>query len=257
MKSKHLKSMGLAALIAFVVLAIQMSVNARQPFTLVRDEWPPYQQVEEETMSGFSVDMIQAVYDAMGTPVDTITSYPWKRAMTILEHGHADGLFSANHTADREAFAFYPEEPLLESPWIIWTQDNQTITSLDQLRNKRIGVVLGYSYTPEFWEFIETYCNVEQVSTDEINFKKLELGRIDATVAEYGNGLHNIKTLGLKRVTPQPALEIKRDGLYIIFNRERVNKAFVADFTRHLREFKNTEAYQELWERYFDRKTPF
>jgi polar amino acid transport system substrate-binding protein len=228
-----------------------LPVTAQPPTRVVCDLWPPYQFKQDGHLSGYSTEMVREVYASMGITSETITPFPWKRALSIVETGHADALFSANYTADRLTFARYPEEPLFETPWVIWTHKHRPVTSLETLKGKRVGVVIGYSYTPEFWQFIETYCTVEKVSLDEINFRKLEVGRIDATVAEYGNGLHLMRTLNLNSVLPQPGVEIKRDGLYILFNRQSVPQSFVDEFSEKLKEFKKSARHEELRKKYF------
>lgn len=239
-------------LIAILLLTCSaQGAFAQQALRLVCDLWPPYQYKVGDDITGFSTEMVREVYASMGITTEQITPYPWKRAIAIVEHGHADGLFSANYTEDRKTFAWYPEEPLFQAPWVIWTRKGDIITSLEDLKGKRVGVVMGYSYTPEFWQFIETYCSVEKVSLDETNFKKLEFGRLDATVAEYGNGLFLKRKFALQYVTPRLDLEIKRDGLYIIFSRDTVPESFVKEFTNKLRQYKTSEDYLLLRKKYF------
>lgn len=238
-----------------LVLWAIIGSTTQQPMRLVCDIWPPYQVESNGVVTGYSAELVQAVYEKMGVPIEKITAYPWKRALSIMEHGRADALFSANYTDERRLFARYPEEVLAESPWIIWSRGKKAIQSLDDLKGKRIGVVIGYSYTRQFWDFIETYCIVEKVTSDEINFKKLNFGRLDATVAEYGNGLHLIKEFGLHSIKAQPAAEIKRDGLYIMFNRDNISDSFVQDFSKELKRFKTTAEHTKLREKYFGKES--
>lgn len=246
----HLILIGIGLACAVLLLLIP-ALSQRQPYRLVCDIWPPYQIETPEGVGGFSTEMVRAVFSRLEATMEPVQAYPWKRAMNILEHGHADGLFSANLTQDRQLFARYPAEPLFEAPWIIWTRDARPMRSLQDLKGLTVGVVAGYSYTPEFWDFIETFCNVERVASDEINFRKLEYGRLDAAVAEYGNGLHLIRKLNLGIVTPRPDVIVKTDGLYIMFNRTEVDESFVRDFSEELKRFKVTEEYRALRRKYF------
>ncbi len=141
-------------------------------------------------------------------------------------------------------------QKLFDTPWVIWTKNMRTIDSLKDLKGKSIGVVIGYSYTEAFWNFIQTYCKVEKVTTDAINMKKLAINRLDAVVAEYGNGMYLIDKLKLKGIQPHRNIVIKKDGLYIIFNRDTVNDSFVRKFSKELKKFKTSEEYRALRTKY-------
>lgn len=238
-----------ALLLSAALLFVGKFVLADRPELLVCDIWPPYSMKTSDGLSGLSVEVVRAVYARLGLKDVKIRDLPWMRALDMARFGEADGLFSANYTPERTVYFNYPDEPLLETPWLVWTRKGVTVRTLDDLKGKRIGVVLGYSYTPEFWNFIQTYCSVEEVYNDKINFRKLALGRLDATVADLGNGLVLAASVG-GGIHPNPDSEIKRDGLYIVFNRKRVSKRFVQRFSNALKEFKATGAYKALWNKY-------
>jgi len=237
--------------LAALLLTWASLAPAAEPVRLVCDEWPPYQLQTKDGVTGFAVETVSAVFKAMDVPIESINAYPWKRALTDLEQGQADALFSANYTAERETFARYPEEPIVMSPWVIWTRKGDKPASLETLKGRKVGVVLGYSYTKEFWNFITANCTVETVTADKINFLKLENGRLDATVAEYGNGMHLMQTMGLKDIVPASDIVIKADGLYIIFRKERFPESFTKQFSDELRRFKQTGEYKALQAQYF------
>lgn len=251
MKNKKDRQIASLCLAFMTVLFLFTNAKAQQPFKLVCDIWPPYQSETENGLSGFSVEMVNAIYNQMGVPAPKIRSFPWRRAMEMIKHGDADGLFSANFTSDRHTFAYYPSEILFESFWVIWTREGEKIHSLEDLKGKTIGVVSGYSYTPQFWDFIKTNCIVENVNSDKANFKKLNAGRIDATVAEHSNGIHLAALLECKEIIPNQAVTIKRDGLYIIFSRKNTTEEFVNNFSEALVKFKKTEAHSKLRKKYF------
>lgn len=246
-------SVQISGLIVASLLLVMLVSTARagEPTSLVCDIWPPYQMRSPQGVTGFSVDVVNAVYKRMGVSIDKIEAFPWKRALEMVQHDNAQALFSANFSRDREVFALYPNETLIESPWIIWTRRRDHFTTLDDLKGKRIGVVLGYSYTPEFWEFIEIYCSVKVVHSDDINFKKLSAGRLDATIAEYGNGYFLSQSLKLDNLKPNFDLTIKEDGLYVLFNRKSVPDNFVEKFSNTLKAYKSTDEYSELRKKHF------
>jgi len=221
--------------------------------SVVCDAWPPYQIAENGRLSGFSTKIVEIVFVRMKTAVPTIDIYPWKRAILMIENGKADALFSANFTEDRTAFAFYPDEPIISSPWVMWVreEDDLIFRSFDDLLGKKVGIVRGYSYTPEFWNFVKKYNIYEEVTNDEINFKKLNLGRIDFVLAEFGNGLHIIRKLKLNKIIPLIKNPVKTDGLYLIFNKKTVSRSFVDRFSEELKRLKQENLYENLYEKYF------
>lgn len=251
MRSTFIRYVIVACLMIAVALSSGIAITAPKPMRLVCDVWPPYQAKAGDEVSGFSTEVIKTVYAEMGVPMAPVKAYPWKRALEFIQHGHVDGLFSANHTPERELYALFPDEMLVESPWVIWSRGSERINSLEDIKGKTIGVVMGYSYTEEFWKFIETYCVVDRVTTDEINFRKLENGRIFATVAEYGNGQHLVKKYGFDSIKAQREIVLKKDGLYLMFNRKTVSEDFVSKFSQKLKQFKQTQKYARLYEQYF------
>jgi polar amino acid transport system substrate-binding protein len=262
MKTKvTLALLATSGIFLLIMLVLDLSA-AKEKLVVVCDIWPPYQvEAKGAPVGGFATEVVEHVLDSMQAKYEPVQAYPWKRAMELFQHGKADALYSANYTKDREVYAYYPSVPLVESPWVIWTRD-ATISSLEDLKGKRIGVVTGYSYTQEFWEYILVYCTVEEVYSDELNFRKLKIGRLDALVAELGNGLYIRQKIGAYNIQPEKNVTIKSDGLYIMFNRTTVDKDFVDRFSEELVRFRQTEKYRHMKESYFhiapaaNRQTP-
>lgn len=218
------------------------------------DEWPPYQVMENGHLSGFSTKIVEIVFERMGLTLEPIDVFPWKRAMHMVENGEADALFSSNYTKERAAFAYYPEEPIVDSPWVMWTrrEDNLDFSSFNDLFGKRIGIVRGYSYTEELLDFVKAHKNYEEVHNDETNLKKLNAGRVDFAPAELGNGFYLVRKLQLNKIVPIVTNPLKIDGLYIIFNKNKVKKSIVDKFSSELKKLKEEPLYKDLYEEYFN-----
>ena len=240
----------LATALFMAVILSGPSARADSSAKLVCDIWPPYEFQTENGVTGMSVEIVEAVYKQLDVTQIEIQPFPWKRAIDAIRFNEADAIFSASHTPGRALFLRYPDEPLFISSWIIWTKTNSSIQTLDDLKGKKIGVVQGFSYTLKFWDFIRTYCQVEEAHKDDTNFKMLSLGRVDAIAAEYGNGLKLVQALGDKTIKPVPGIEIKRSGMYIAFNREHTSEEFVRRFSDELRAFKQTDEHRAIREKY-------
>ena len=236
-----------------VILIPNSAVGKQKAMQLVCDHWPPYQILENDNVSGFSVSLVKQVLQRMDVQVTDIKAYPWKRALNYLKNGKADALFSANFNPERTAFAYYPDQMLIDSPWVLWGKRSKAIPFLSykDLSDKRIGLVSGYTYTKSFWSFVKTHGNYDSVTSDEQNFRKLAAGRVDYVVAELGNGYYLLNKLNLSGIVPFPKAPVKAGGLYIIFSKKNVSKEFVDRFSKTLFQIKSEPGYKSLYAAYF------
>ncbi|WP_179953220.1 substrate-binding periplasmic protein [Desulfobotulus mexicanus] len=227
---------------------------------VVTDEWPPYEfkagQPGNEYVSGFATEVILAVLKNIGAEIDgRITQYPWARAERMVIDGTADLLYTATYSNQRAAITHYATESLMDSSWsfFIRKEDKGRINfnSFEDFRNKKIGVVRGYTYTPELWEFMRDAKNFEEVTNDDFNIQKLAAGRIDTTIMDYGNGLYLLQNMGLSDKIVPLEKPISVTALYVVFSKNTVEKDFVDRFSAELKKFKATEAYQEIFKKYF------
>ena len=124
---------------------------------------------------------IQTIADHAGIALE-FDYMPWKRALESTRAGKYDGtsywLFDQDRAADflhvgpvvhdRVAFFVRADSPLQD--WV----DFETI------RDLRIGVVPGYTYTPELWaRGADGTVTLTEAPSDEANLRKLLAGRID------------------------------------------------------------------------------
>lgn len=243
--------------IIFVILSISIfSITAiadENKIQIACDIWPPYQIDNDGNVEGFSTKVVKETFKRMNVEIENLEAYPWKRALYMVEKAKVDALFSANYTKERTQFAYYPDEELVQSPWVIWSreEDEFIYTSLDDLIGKKIGTVRGYSYTPEFLNFLKKHSKVDEVTDDATNFKKLNAGRIDVAIAELGNGYSILKDLNIKKITPHKKHPIKADGLYIMFNKNRISQGFVKKFSEELKKIKQESVYKIWHDEYF------
>ncbi len=246
--------MKIIKIILLTVLLFVSNTNAEiKEIDIICDEWPPYQIVEKDQISGFSTKVVKIVFERMKVNIKSIKAYPWKRAIVTVKKGRADALFSANYTNDRNKFAFYPDEQIVNSHWVMWVREEDALKfeSVDDLLGKKVGLVRGYSYINDLWDFVKKHNIFEEVTNDEQNFKKLNAGRVNFIASELGNGFHIVKKLGIKNIIPLESNPIKSDGLYIIFNKKNVTKSFVDKFSNELKKLKQESLYKLIYEEHF------
>jgi polar amino acid transport system substrate-binding protein len=237
------------------VFAFGGTASLAAPLTLVTDVWIPFENLSHPEAPGFSTEVLRHVFNAMGQEA-AFEEYPWARAAALVFSGERDALYTAFYNEERARFCFFPSESLARDKWVLFVRSDEAgklrFTSLDDLKGYRIGVLRGASVSPEFWDFVRRESYVEEVSSDEINFRKLEAGRVDYIVASYFNGSQLIGSLGLRdKVVPLLSKSLKEDDLYVIFSKKRVTPGFVAAFSAALHDFKQTDTFQAISRKYF------
>jgi len=242
-------------LIFFSGVFFSSLIQANDLNIVCEKDWRPYIYSDQNNnISGYSYDLVTYVLDNNGIKYK-ITSYPWKRALKMVIAGKADALFNASKETLRELKCHYPEEPLLYSKYhfFILKNNNKNIKyeTLDDLKAYNIGVTLGYSYTKEFLDFIEKNKKYDSARSDYLNFKKLLMGKIDLFPAELGNAMVILNELnGFDKVTylKKP---LTQKPYYIIFNKMRIEKNIVNEFSKNLKHLKTTSEFNKITNKYF------
>jgi polar amino acid transport system substrate-binding protein len=249
------KAIVIVATVAWAGFHAPVQAYGGEILRLATDVWLPYENISDEQAPGFSTEVIARVLGEMNVKSTTRES-PWARAVKDVFEGKRDALYTAFWTEERASYCYYPEEPLTREKWVFFVRSADagelSFSSYDDLKDRRIGILRGASVTEEFWKFVKDNRNYEEAKTDELNFRKLDRGRIDYVVTSYSNGVMLVKKMGLAgTIQSLPKPVIKEDDLYIIFSKKTMAPEFVERFSNVLRAFKKTESYRAIHEKYF------
>lgn len=84
--------------------------------------------------------------------------------------------------------------------------------------------------------------------------------RVDYIPLDLGNGLALVRKYEMRgKIVPLKDNHIKKAGLYAMFSQKTINSDFVEKFSAELASFKETPAYDKLFNEYFtitEFKTP-
>jgi polar amino acid transport system substrate-binding protein len=125
------------------------------------------------------------------------------------------GIFPIERNEDlSEIFKFIG--PLAEYQWVVYTRSNSTliIDSVDDLKGLRVG---GYGSSTFSRYLLEQGVEVEELSFDALNLKKLTLGYIDAWVTYDVNAESIARQAGYP--VPKPAWVVKSVDVYLGINK--------------------------------------
>lgn len=198
----------IAAVVIFSILFLPFNAFAtksdnRKTLVLLGNEnLAPVVYNDNGTAKGVAVDIAKAIGDEIGYDI-TVMAVNWEQAQLMVLNDEADGLLHINPSPERnELYDF--SSPLLKSEFSMFVKfDNITLRSLDDLKNKRVGVeASGYPHI--LLQEYETI-DIEVIDDWETSFKALSSGNLDAIVVDRWIGEYELadsRRSDIKIVTP-------------------------------------------------------
>ena len=182
--------------------------------------WPPYTG-EQLASGGASVAVVHAALRAVGHELH-VDYYPWSRTIRMVSR--EDTIYSGYfpeyyYPTDQYLFS----ESIGTSPLGILEQPVNPIkwSGIKDLNQYTLGVVRGYVNTIELDEMITSGAQqVEVVSSDEHNIRKVATGRVHGAVIDkyvYNYYIHQPHLIALKKKLEMNKQLLASKQLYIAF----------------------------------------
>jgi polar amino acid transport system substrate-binding protein len=236
-------------LIAVFVFTCLSFAARGEKLRIVTEPWAPYVYEENGKSLGLDYETTAIVFKRLGIEVEW-QFLPWKRCLSMLETGQADGALDIFHSDERDATLLYPSEPLSEVQFVMFYANDRPhpFRTLDELRGLTIGTSPGYLYSKDFRE--STLFTREPAPSHEANFGKLVRGRIDLLITDRRVGQHLLDELNIRdRITENPTI-ISQQSQFLAVRRNAGMDLLVQRFGAELKRFKREPAYAELSARY-------
>ncbi len=182
-------------------------------------EWAPY--TSERDASGKMAERI--VEEALKRQGHTVeyTYFPWVRSYEMVKQGHYDGTFPWYMTPERQVGFWVHATPVMREKEVFFylkTLDFHWQT-IEDLKAYRVGGTIGYSHV----DTMEAAgVRVEKVVSEEQNFRKLLVDRIDIYPASFLVGYNMIhKLFGAEKAQlftnhPKP---LRNDAMFALFSK--------------------------------------
>jgi polar amino acid transport system substrate-binding protein len=245
-----------------VVSALSGQAWPADSLQLVTDRLPPFEDLDNDKAPGFSIEVLRQVFAAMGQDA-SFESFPWDRSWRMVYRGERDGMFTALRTSERERICYFPDEALKQERWVFFVRTADVgklkFSSFDDLVGHDIavhgpadGVFEQPTVSPELWKFLVEHHNMVETFGTGVSFRMLAAGRVDYAVANLTTGIRYIDAMGLTgKIEPLTARSVIEDGFSVCFSKARVSPSLVEAFSRALKQFKQTEAFQVIYRKYF------
>ncbi|MBV8502571.1 MAG: transporter substrate-binding domain-containing protein [Paucibacter sp.] len=168
----------------------------------------------QETLAGFSFELVSEMARRAGISASFTTSVPWARAQAMVaDPAQKDAcLFSVTQTPER-LHRYQWVGPMGKVKWTLFARAefDARLRTLEDARRYRIG---GYNRDART-EYLKSQLGfqVDAAPDDRINARKLATGRIDLWISNFDNGTRTAETVGLPGV--KPVLTFHEDYNYL------------------------------------------
>ncbi len=216
--------------------------------------FPPNEMVEGEQVRGVHMDLVQAAAAQLGVSV-SFRSYPWKRAIIMLQRGEADAITYMGKTPEREQFGIFVEGNLLSHTkngfFTLKEQASKIGFSgdLQTLRNFTIGTIRGRAYYAEFDQ--ASFLQKDDGAPDEETLlKKLINKRVDLAQGSVARMKYVAQNLNVAEriIFLQP--QAPPIANYLVFSKAKNHEALAQRFALAMEGVKKSAAFQEILKKY-------
>lgn len=229
-----------------VFLLLGTIIFAKEPLYVgTNAEFVPFEYIENGEIVGFDIELIKEV----GKKIDrniVIKNIAFDGLLPALQTNKIDAIIAGmTITKEREKFVDFSDNYFVANQVIIVSEKDKSTKSLGSLKDKKVGVVLGYTgdlIISKDKEIKKIQYNSAPTAIMALNSGKIDAVILDSAPAE--NYIENNK--GLKIVT----MDIKDEKYAIAIKKGQ--KELVENINKALNELKNDGTYNKLINKYFN-----
>lgn len=237
-------------LLPLLLLLASLSPLAQaERLRIVSDEWAPYFYQEDGEFRGVDYDVVSEVFTRLGVQVDW-ELMPWKRCLAMVHDGQVDGVLDIFKMPGRDGYLIYPNEPLSQVEFVLYQANARPhrIEHIDDLAGLTVGTSPGYTYGGAFSD--SPLFRREPAPTQQANFGKLALGRIDLLLTDRRVGRFLRRQMALEQRVEELPLVINQQPQFLALARKPGREALAAAFSEELQRFRREPAYAAIQARY-------
>jgi polar amino acid transport system substrate-binding protein len=248
---------GLFLCFIFIVLTASYTPGG-EVITLRADIWEPYNAAPESDKPGFMIEVAKTIFTKAGYTVDyQCKGWTWDRSIEEVRQGRIDAIVGAAKD-DAPDFVF-PEEPFVYQQVTIFKKKGNPwrYQGVNSLQNIKLGVISGYAYDEAIDEYIKKNAdkgNIQVVKTDnalELNIKKLDAGRIDATIEDASVFFSKAASLGMKDKFEEAGFVGEPDNITIAFSpAKETSKKYAEILSKGFKEMRASGEMKKLMDKY-------
>ncbi|CED71107.1 putative exported protein [Aliivibrio wodanis] len=238
----------------FLIFCLLFPRMSNAEIKLVTLDYPPYITQNNDQLDGVAVRLITHIFQQMSTPM-TIEILPWGRAISSVENGSADAIFTAFKTPSREKFADYSKEILFNQTIRIIRSKSSTVNwEKSRIGEYRLCVVNNVSYGSWFDSMLDKkqFKAVYKVDFAEQCVLMISSKRADFWVNNELGARFISANMGVTNKLHLEEPPVESTPSYIAFSKKNQHIKLINNFDQILNSMKKSGTYQKIIDEYFN-----
>jgi len=195
-----MKKMGklLGSLVLMLMFAVSAyGAKAEKLYVGTNAEFPPFEYLDGDKIVGFDIDFINAIAAEMGKEV-VVKDMSFDGLLPALQTGKVDVVIAGmTATEERQKAVNFSQPYYSANQVIILPEGNTDIKNFDDLKGKKVAVMLGFTGDVVVSEMPEV--KVERFNAAYAGIMALQAGKVDAVVLDSETANNYVaKNAGLK-----------------------------------------------------------
>ncbi|QQE79777.1 transporter substrate-binding domain-containing protein [Alicyclobacillus sp. SO9] len=222
--------------------------GAQKTFTFgMSGKYPPFNYKDKNgKLTGFDVAIGDAIAKQMGMKPKPVTN-PWATIIGGLKAKKYDAIVgSMTITKAREKEVSFSKPYYVSGTQIFVKAGNNSVTSLQGLKNKRIGVDTGSTFA-KIAKTVTTQAKVHGYSSDVYALKDLAAGRLDGVITDQLVGQYAIKHSHIKVQPAGKPLNLAYAGIAV----RKSDTSLLTKINKALKAIEKNGTYAKISKQYF------
>jgi polar amino acid transport system substrate-binding protein len=196
----------------------------------------PMSWEQQGRLHGVCVEVARRAFAAAGWALAVEAVGPWSRCQALVERGEVDVMVCAFDTPKRREYALAVEPALARNEGAIFVRRDNPLRfeGWSDLAGLRIGVGLGVSLGAEVDQQLARHALVDNALSEELNLRKLLLGRLDAVATARESGEQLLRAVGCEQQVRVLPRGLGAAGLYLQISRRSPGVAAAAQVQDYL-----------------------
>ena len=161
-------------------------------------DYGPLHWYDGTKLTGVSIDIATTALKVMHVPYELRYMGPFQRVLEGAKSGEVDMITSLKDTPERREYLAFSKVALFSNPVAVFVARSRPFnyTRWSDLIGKKGGIAIGNRFGDGFDDYMNKNLQIEWEQKTYMNFKKIELGRIDYLITGYYSGLGILKQSG-------------------------------------------------------------